>query len=72
MGGGKPNIPTAPVAAPPVTEGRKEVQQASSDVAQQELLKKSMRKTVMAGDTGGYKGPQAFPAGGMGSTTPKV
>lgn len=63
MGGGTPNIPKAPQAAPPVTESRKEVQQASSDVAQQELMKRSIRKTIHAGDTGGYKGAQAFAAG---------
>ena len=52
-----PAMPAIPGAVAPVTQSSKEVVQAAQDVAGQELLKKSIRKTIYAGDTGGFKGP---------------
>jgi hypothetical protein len=75
MGGGSPaaavQAAPLPVAAPPVTTSSAEVIQAQQDIAQQNLMKKSIKKTVFAGDTGGYKG---MPGAGVGPapTTPKL
>ncbi len=72
-GGGNQSaaIQSAPVPtpAPPVTASSAEVVQAEQDTAQQNLLKKSVKKTIYAGDTGGYKpgGEQAGPAFGFRS-----
>jgi hypothetical protein len=63
-----PAIASAPVpiAAPPVTGTSAEVIQAQQDYASQNLLKKSVKKTIYAGDTGGgMKKPGA--AGAVGS-----
>lgn len=43
-----------PLPAPPVTEHNQAVLTAEHDMAQQNLLKKSINKTIMAGDTGGW------------------
>ena len=43
-----------PTPAPPVTSDAPEVIQAQQDLAQQNLLKKSVKKTMLAGDTGGF------------------
>lgn len=51
-----------PTPAPPVTASSAEVIQAEQDTAQQNLLKKSVKKTIFAGDTGGGMRP-----GGPGS-----
>lgn len=58
-GGGAPQaqaIQSAPVPtpAPPVTANSAEVVQAEHDLAQQNLLKKSVKNTIKAGDTGGF------------------
>ena len=71
MGGGNTQqaiqaAPT-PVKAPPVTTSSAEVIQAQQDLAQQNLMKKSIKKTVFAGDTGGYKG---MPSSGTPAPTP--
>jgi hypothetical protein len=57
-GGGGNLIAQAPVPAPapPVTMAANEVVQAAQDLKQQELLRKSIKKTVFAGDTGGWGG----------------
>jgi len=74
-GGGSPaaavQAAPTPVTAPPVTTSSAEVIQAQQDVAQQNLMKKSIKKTVFAGDTGGYKG---MPGAGAAptATTPKL
>lgn len=76
QGGGSPaaQIQSAPVPtpAPPVTATNAEVVQAEQDVAQQNLLKKSVKKTIYAGDTGafkvgqpGYPGQPGLTAGGL-------
>jgi hypothetical protein len=60
MGGGSPvaqqisSAPT-PTPAPPVTSSAAEVVQAEHDYAQQMLLKKSVSKTMFAGDTHGFQ-----------------
>jgi hypothetical protein len=76
MGGGQPaaaiQAAPTPVAAPPVTTSSAEVIQAQQDIAQQNLMKKSIKKTVFAGDTGGYKGMPATPAGGPSPTSAKL
>lgn len=59
--GKAPTLPPAPTVAPPVSQSSKEVVQASQDLAQQNMLKKSIQKTIYAGDTGGFQGPTAFP-----------
>lgn len=70
-----PVIMQAPVAepAPPVTQTSPEVIQAGQDVRQQELMKKNMRQTVKAGDTGGFRRPQTKvnPAGGNPFVAPQ-
>ncbi len=62
-GGGAPaqQIAQAPVPLPaaPVTQSDPSVVQAEHDLAQQNLLKKSVKKTIVAGDTGGWKPPAA-------------
>ena len=67
-GGGASAIQSAPVPtpAPPVTSSSAEVIQAEQDTAQQNLLKKSVKKTIFAGDTGGYKPGGAQPGPGVG------
>jgi hypothetical protein len=54
--GGAQAIQSAPVPlpAPPVTASSAEVIQAQQDFAQQNLMKKSVKKTIYAGDTGGF------------------
>lgn len=50
-------IQQQPIAepTPPVTKTANEVVQAGMDLRQQELLKKNIRSTIKAGDTGGFK-----------------
>ena len=60
MGGGSntaSQIQSAPIPtpAPPVTTTQSEVVQAQMDTAQSNLMKKTLKKTVFAGDTGGYQ-----------------
>lgn len=70
-------IQQAPIAepAPPVTPSAAEVVQAGMDVRQQEMLKKNIRSTVKAGDTGGFKqaggGKLAAPVGGNPFVSPQ-
>ena len=60
-------IESAPVPTPaaPVTATNSEVIQAQQDYAQQNLLKKSINKTILAGDTGGFQ-PGQMGAPGVG------
>jgi hypothetical protein len=60
-----------PTPAPPVTTSSPEVMAAQQDVLQQQMLKKSIKKTIYAGDTGGYK-PQAGMAGMTGAAAPSM
>jgi hypothetical protein len=56
-----------------VTTTSQDVIQAQQDVLQQEMLKKSIRKTIYAGDTGGFKpntGMAPGIAGPAGATAP--
>jgi hypothetical protein len=73
MGGGSPaqaiQAAPTPVTAPPVTTSSAEVIQAQQDYAQQNMMKKSIKKTIMAGDTGGYKG---MPPTGPSPTAAKL
>jgi len=74
-GGGSPapvqQIAQAPTATPtpPVTATSQEVIQAQQDVLQQEMLKKSIKKTIYAGDTGGFKPPTGMAPGIAGPGT---
>jgi hypothetical protein len=43
--------------------------QAEQDLAQQNLIKKSVAKTILAGDTGGYNPMAQNVAGQPGATT---
>ena len=67
-GGGSPapqqQIAPAPVPSPspPVEPNDPSVVAAEQDVAQQNLLKKSVKKTILAGDTGGFS-PSSAGAG---------
>lgn len=65
-----PQIAAAPIPAPtpPVSSTNAEVAQAEHDFAKQGLLKKSVKKTILAGDTGGY----SVGAPGAGLPTPKI
>lgn len=71
-GGGAPPqaqaIQSAPVPtpAPPVTASSAEVIQAEHDMVQQNLLKKSIKQTIRAGDTGGFNPAGANPANAPG------
>ena len=51
-----------PTPAPPVSQSARDVIAAEKDLSQQNLLKKSVKKTIYAGDT-------HTQAGGPGSTT---
>lgn len=60
-------IKAAPTPLPqtPVSAADAMVIQAERDFAQQSLLKKSVKRTIYAGDTGGYKAPApGVPGGG--------
>ncbi len=61
-------IEAAPIAmpAPPVTKDNQAVIQAEHDLAREALGKKSIKRTIFAGDTGGYGG-----TGAPGSPAPK-
>lgn len=69
-GGNQPaqQIQSAPVPlpAPPVTANAAEVIQAQQDFAQQNLVKKSVKKTIYAGDTGGFTPGQGGSPGQLG------
>jgi hypothetical protein len=45
---------TVPGAVPPTSPNSAEVTQAQQDFLRQEMLKKSIKRTIFAGDTGGY------------------
>lgn len=66
--GGQPQaaqqIASAPVPtpAPPVTASSAEVIQAEHDMVQQNLLKKSIKQTIRAGDSGGFNPAGPNPA----------
>lgn len=68
-GSGASAVESAPVPtpAPPVTATNEEVIQAEQDTAQQNLIKKSVKKTIFAGDTGGYKPGMAGSPGAPGA-----
>lgn len=56
-GGGKQqsvSYAPAPMPAPPVANTSAEVARAGADLRQQDMLKKNIRETVKAGDTGGF------------------
>ena len=57
-----------PLPAPPVTQNNAAVLKAEHDYAQQNLLKKSVKGTMLAGDTGGYS--PAKPPGSPGGAIP--
>ena len=74
LGGGSSGaqaVASAPVPtpAPPVTADDPAVIQAEQDLAQQNLIKKSVAKTILAGDTGGYNPMAQNVAGQPGATT---
>ncbi len=70
-GGQAQQIESAPVPlpAPPVTQNNAASLQAEHDYALQQQGKKSIRRTIVAGDTGGFQKPPAGPTGQMG---PKI
>lgn len=55
--------PAVPLPAPPVTQDNAAVLQAEHDVAQRALAQKSIRRTVIAGDTGGPRQASTAPTG---------
>lgn len=65
---------SVPAAVAPVTPAASEVMAAQQDFLRQSLLKKSIRKTTSAGETGGYspstnplKPSAPMPAGARGT-----
>jgi hypothetical protein len=56
-GAGIDSLPV-PLPAKPITSANPEVIQAEQDYAKASLLKKSVKKTIFAGDDGGYGGKQ--------------
>lgn len=50
-----------PLPAPPVTQNNRAVLQAEHDYAMQQAGNKSVKKTILAGDTGGYVKAPASP-----------
>ena len=67
-------IEQAPIPTPsaPVTQTSREVVQAEQDYAKENLLKKSVKKTIFAGDTGGFGGSPNNPFSAAPSTPPPV
>lgn len=57
-GSGAAQIASVPVPtpAPPVEPDNAASIQAEQDLAQQNLIKRSVKKTILAGDTGQYQG----------------
>lgn len=56
------NSAAVPVPAAPITAAAPEVLAAEHDIAQQNLMKKSVKKTIYAGDTGGFNPMGSNPA----------
>jgi hypothetical protein len=58
-------IDSAPIPTPasPIGSAAAEVIAAEQDLAKQNLMKKSVKKTIFAGDTGGYAYGVAAPTG---------
>lgn len=58
-----PEVPKAPPAPEPIppapTTSKLEVQQAEEDQRRQAASRKGMRKTLIAGETGGYLSPES-------------
>ncbi len=69
-GGASSAVAAAPVPtpAPPVTQTNSAVVQAEQDALRENLIKKSVKNTMLAGDTGGYKpgGPNMAPTKNVG------
>lgn len=65
-------LPDVSSATPPATRYSREAMQAGMDLRQQELMRKNIRSTVKAGDTGGFKRPATVrPAGGNPLVAPQ-
>jgi hypothetical protein len=54
-----------------VTINAREAVQAGMDLRQQEMMKKNIRSTIKAGDTGGFKPVKVKPAGGNPLVAPQ-
>lgn len=52
---GPATLPTGPAVAPPASLSSAEALQSQQDLRQQELMRKSIKKTIYAGDTGGFR-----------------
>lgn len=80
FGGGGPGAQPAqqiqslpvPTPAPPVTGSAAEVVQAQQDLAQQNLMKKSIKKTIFAGDTAFQPGQAGSPGNAMQGASPSA
>lgn len=58
-----------PVPQPPITAANPEVLAAQSDFEKANLLKKSVKNTILAGDTGGFfKGEGGYPGSPASAT----
>jgi hypothetical protein len=55
-----------PLPASPITSANAEVVQAEHDYARAQLAKKSVKSSVYAGETGGYRGPKMGMLGPLG------
>jgi len=62
-----------PTPQPPITPANAQVVQAEQDFAKASLLKKSVKRTILAGDTGGFRpGEAGYPGNpGPGPSTYK-
>lgn len=69
-GGGAPAATTIASTPPPPTSQSVEVQMAQRDAAKRVAKQKGLNKTILAGETGGYKSP--FGEGGtvLGNAAP--
>ena len=56
-GGGSSGSTTVTSTPPPPTQQSVEVQMAQRDAAKQAAKRRGLNKTVLAGETGGYKSP---------------
>lgn len=56
-----------PLPSKPITSASPEVIAAENDYARAQMLKKSIRNTIYAGDTGGYNPTAPNPAGAGGA-----
>ena len=63
-------VAAQPTSSPTSASGA-DALRAQMDLVQQESMKKSIKKTIFAGDTGGFKGGQSYGSAAMGQAGAK-